>query len=101
MSTCLSFATISSGLCLLLAISVLDRVQTHTTRRTISQGEAQGIAVQGNWVHIDADGHEYTTAQGAYTYIRADDLHGDRCAGPEVCINVLDFDGVRDISLPE
>lgn len=62
-----------------------------------------GIAVQGNWVHIDADGHEEATAQGAYTLIKAGELHGDRCEGPEVCVNVLDFMGTgkRDIMFPE
>ncbi len=60
-----------------------------------------GIAVQGNWVHIDANGTEEVSAQGAYAYIKGGDLHGDRCAGPEVCINVIDFDGARDIAFPE
>lgn len=60
-----------------------------------------GIAVQGNWVHIDADGKEEVSAQGAYAHIRGGAQHSDRCAGPEVCINVLDFDGPRDIAFPE
>ncbi len=60
-----------------------------------------GVAVQGNWVHIDAAGHEDISAQGAYAHIRGGELHSDRCAGPEVCINLLDFDGARDIAFPE
>lgn len=60
-----------------------------------------GIAVQGNWVHIDAKGKEETTSQGAYTMIKGGDLHSDRCGGPEVCINVLDFNGARDIVFPK
>lgn len=60
-----------------------------------------GIAVQGNWVHIDANGNEVVTGQDSYTYIRAGELHGDRCQGPEVCMNILDFDGARDITFPD
>ncbi|WP_420546757.1 cupin domain-containing protein [Curvivirga sp.] len=60
-----------------------------------------GIAVQGNWVHIDEHGEEVSTAQEAYTLIRGGEAHSDRCAGPEVCINVLDFVGARDIVFPE
>lgn len=60
-----------------------------------------GFAIQGNWVHIDATGHEVTTAQDAYAVIKAGETHADRCAGPEVCINILDFGGARDIAFPE
>jgi anti-sigma factor ChrR (cupin superfamily) len=61
----------------------------------------RGIAVQGEWVHIDADGNAVATEQNAFALIRAGDLHSDRCKGPEVCINILDFDGPRDIIFPE
>lgn len=61
----------------------------------------RGFAIQGNWVHIDEKGYEITTAQDAYAVIGAGDRHADRCAGPEVCINILDFDGARDIAFPE
>ena len=60
-----------------------------------------GIAVQGNWEHTDHRGNAIITAQEALTRIQANDLHSDRCAGPEVCINVLDFDGPRDFILPK
>ena len=60
-----------------------------------------GFAIQGNWVHIDEDGHEEVTDQGSFAFIKAGELHADRCAGPEVCINILDFDGTRDIAFPE
>ncbi len=58
------------------------------------------FAIQGNWVHIDAQGHEELTAQGSYTLIKGGELHADRCDGPEVCINILDFVGARDIIFP-
>lgn len=60
-----------------------------------------GFAIQGNWVHVDADGNEVITAQDSYALIKADEPHADRCDGPEVCINILDFDGARDIIFPE
>jgi hypothetical protein len=61
----------------------------------------RGFAIQGNWVHIDEHGNEVTTAQDAYAKIEANKPHADRCAGPEVCINILDFDGPRDIAFPK
>lgn len=61
----------------------------------------RGFAIQGNWVHIEADGNEVTTAQDSFALIKAGESHADRCAGPEVCINILDFDGARDIAFPE
>jgi hypothetical protein len=41
-----------------------------------------GVAVQGTWV-------------------RGNDLHADSCEGPKPCINILDFDGARDMMFPE
>ena len=60
-----------------------------------------GIAVQGKWEHTDAKGHTVITDETSFAYIKANDLHADRCVGPEVCINVLDFNGTRDFILPE
>lgn len=60
-----------------------------------------GLAVQGKWAHIDAQGKEVVTKQGAYVHIRANEPHADRCVGPKVCINLIDFDGSRDIAFPE
>ncbi|MES0870974.1 cupin domain-containing protein [Pseudovibrio sp. SCP19] len=60
-----------------------------------------GMAIQGNWAHTDEEGREVITAQNAFVRIKADDVHSDRCAGPEVCINVLDFNGTRDIAFPQ
>ncbi|KIC12128.1 hypothetical protein RA19_02440 [Leisingera sp. ANG-M1] len=64
-------------------------------------GTYRGFAIQGNWVHIDAEGQEEVTAQEAFAVIEAGELHADRCAGPGVCINILDFEGARDIAFPE
>lgn len=59
-----------------------------------------GFAVQGKWAHIDAEGKTEVTGQDAYVRIRGGDLHADRCLGPEVCINVIRFEGGRDIFFP-
>jgi quercetin dioxygenase-like cupin family protein len=60
-----------------------------------------GVAVQGRWEHIASDGQIVVTAQDAYVRIRAHDIHGDRCVGPEVCINLVQFSGPRDIQFPD
>ncbi len=60
-----------------------------------------GIAVQGKWVHIDAKGKRVVTGQNAFVRVRGHDVHGDSCAGPKVCINIVDFDGARDLTFTE
>jgi len=60
-----------------------------------------GLAIQGNWVHIDADGNEVTTAQDSLAFVKGGDFHGDRCEGPNVCITLVDLDGPRDLYLPK
>ena len=52
-----------------------------------------GLSVQGRWIHIDADGNEEITDQGQFVLIRGGLLHGDSCAGPDVCINIVDSIG--------
>lgn len=59
-----------------------------------------GFAIQGRWGHIDSQGRTVVTAQDAYVRIRANESHADRCMGPEVCINVIQFNGQRDIIFP-
>lgn len=60
-----------------------------------------GVAVQGKWAHIDAKGKKVVTAQEAFVRIRGNDSHADTCVGPKACINIIDFDGARDIMFPE
>lgn len=60
-----------------------------------------GLAIQGNWVHIDKDGHEATTAQASFAFVKGGEKHADRCEGPEVCITLVDLDGKRDLLFPE
>lgn len=59
-----------------------------------------GFAIQGRWGHIDSQGRTVVTAQDAYVRIRANESHADRCMGPEVCINIIQFNGQRDIVFP-
>lgn len=60
-----------------------------------------GLAVQGTWVHIDAEGNEATAAQEAFAFVKGGEFHGDRCEGPEVCITLIDLDGPRDLYFPQ
>ncbi|MGB3277696.1 MAG: hypothetical protein WBA92_00750 [Pseudorhodobacter sp.] len=60
-----------------------------------------GLAIQGNWVHIDAEGNEVATARNSFAFIKGGEFHGDRCEGPEVCITLVDLDGPRDLYFPE
>lgn len=52
-----------------------------------------GLSIQGRWIHFDADGNEEIHGQEAYAFIKGGDIHGDSCAGPDVCINIVDSDG--------
>lgn len=52
-----------------------------------------GLSIQGRWIHINADGTEEVHGQEAYAFIEGGVVHGDSCAGPEVCINIVDSDG--------
>ena len=56
-----------------------------------------GVAVQGKWAHIDEKGKKVVTGQEAFVRIRANDTHADTCVGPKACINIVDFDGARDL----
>lgn len=60
-----------------------------------------GLAVQGTWAHIDAEGNEAAAAQEAFAFVKGGEFHGDRCEGPEVCITLVDLDGPRDLYFPE
>lgn len=60
-----------------------------------------GIALQGNWTHIAADGSTQTHGQEAFAYVKGGEFHGDRCEGPEVCITLVDLDGPRDLYFPQ
>ena len=60
-----------------------------------------GMSIQGNWVHIEADGTEVPTAVGAYAFVEGGVPHADRCDGESPCIGLLDFAGPRDVALAE
>ena len=60
-----------------------------------------GMTIQGNWVHIEADGAEVPTAVGAYSFVEGGVPHADRCDGEIPCIGLLDFAGPRDVSIAE
>lgn len=60
-----------------------------------------GLAIQGTWVHIDANGNEAAAAQEAFALVKGGEFHGDRCEGPEACITLVDLDGPRDLLFPQ
>jgi hypothetical protein len=60
-----------------------------------------GFAIQGKWAHIDRNDRVVVTGQDAYVLIKGGELHADKCMGPEVCINIIQFKGPRDIQFPQ
>ncbi|MCR9158502.1 MAG: cupin domain-containing protein [Rhodobacteraceae bacterium] len=60
-----------------------------------------GMTIQGNWVHIEADGTEVPTTVGDYSLVEGGAVHADRCDGEIPCIGLLDFAGPRDVALAE
>ncbi|EBA18658.1 hypothetical protein RSK20926_13084 [Roseobacter sp. SK209-2-6] len=57
------------------------------------------MGIQRNCEHIDENGLEATTAEGAHAIINAGEFHADRCAGTKVCTNILDAKGARGRAL--
>lgn len=60
-----------------------------------------GMSVQGNWVHIDENRNEHVVTPGSYATQKGKVFHGDRCEGTDDCLLLLDFEGARDLYLPE
>jgi quercetin dioxygenase-like cupin family protein len=61
-----------------------------------------GMAIQGQWVHLETDGTETTSGPGDYSQIKVGVVHGDRCDGDVPCIALLQFvDGPRDGTMAE
>ncbi|WP_281019118.1 MULTISPECIES: cupin domain-containing protein [unclassified Minwuia] len=67
-------------------------MHTHTS-------DYRGMTIQGNWVHIEADGTEVATGAGDYSLVRGGVPHADRCDSDVPCIGLLDFAGPRDVAL--
>jgi len=60
-----------------------------------------GMTIQGNWVHIEADGTEVPTGPGDYSLVAGGAVHADRCDSDITCIGLLDFAGPRDVALAQ
>jgi len=60
-----------------------------------------GLSIQGNWVHIEADGTEVPTVAGDYSLVKGGAVHADRCDSDIPCIGLLAFTGPRDVALAE
>ena len=52
-----------------------------------------GVSIQGSWVHTDVKGVESVITPGSYAHQPANEVHGDRCRGPEDCIILIQMDG--------
>ena len=60
-----------------------------------------GMTIQGNWVHIEADGTEVPTAAADYAFVEGGVGHADRCDGDIPCLGLIDFSGPLDLALAE
>ncbi|TDR31629.1 cupin domain-containing protein [Hydromonas duriensis] len=64
----------------------------------IHSNDYWGVAVQGKWIHIDANGKKVISDQNSFVRVHGNDVHADSCVGPKACINIVDFDGARDLT---
>jgi anti-sigma factor ChrR (cupin superfamily) len=63
-------------------------------------GDYHGILVQGNWVHSNAEGEDYSLMPGSYVLQKGVENHGDRCAGEVDCLVFVHRHGNNDF-IPE
>jgi anti-sigma factor ChrR (cupin superfamily) len=57
-----------------------------TLPRHSHTGGYHGILVQGNWVHSNAKGEDFSLMPGSYVYQTGKVNHGDRCEGEVDCM---------------
>jgi len=60
-----------------------------------------GLSIQGNWVHIEADGSEVATGPGDHAVVKGGEVHADLCDSDIPCIGLLDFAGPRDVAVAQ
>ncbi len=59
------------------------------------------VSIQGTWVHTTVDGVEHVITPGSYAHQPAQEVHGDRCRGPEDCIILVQMDGPNTFVIAE
>ncbi len=59
------------------------------------------VALQGAWVHTSSDGVEHVITTGSSAHQPAEEIHGDRCRGPEDCILLVQMDGPNGFIVAE
>ena len=59
------------------------------------------VSIQGTWVHTDSDGTEHVITPGSSAHQPAEEVHGDRCRGPEDCIILVQMDGPNGFVVAE
>ncbi len=57
-----------------------------TLPRHSHTGSYHGILVQGNWVHSNAKGEDFSLMPGSYVYQTGKVNHGDHCEGDVDCM---------------
>ncbi len=57
-----------------------------TLPRHSHTGSYHGILAQGNWVHSNAKGEDFSLMPGSYVYQIGKVNHGDRCEGEVDCL---------------
>lgn len=59
----------------------------------------RGVTLQGTWAKTWADGKVEKFPVGSYLKQPKNKWHIDGCAGPEMCIFLIHFEGPRDITM--
>ncbi len=60
-----------------------------------------GVTLQGTWLKTWADGKIEKFPVGSHLLQPKNKWHLDSCAGPEVCVFLVHFEGTRDITMAE
>ena len=67
--------------------ALMAKISARTTLpRHSHTGSYHGILVQGNWVHSNAKGEDFSLMPGSYVYQTGKVNHGDRCEGKVDCL---------------
>lgn len=61
----------------------------------------RGVTLQGIWSKTKGDGSVIKLPPGSYIFQPKKEWHIDECAGPEICILFIHFEGPRDVLFPK
>ena len=60
-----------------------------------------GVTIQGKWIHTYNKSDHRTLLPGSYAFQSGQEIHGDRCEGPQDCLILIHQHGPRDFILPK